>query len=839
MNEEMRQEAWWSVGKEIIFKQLNVDPTLGLAQAQIHEHREKFGSNALIEIKPKSVKALIIEGVKEPMMGLLLIITVLSFIFGKYVEAIAMLFVVAAYISVELLNKFRTEHTMMRLKSLASPTTKVLRDGKIIEIKTNEIVVGDIVILTGGTVAPADMRLISSVGLIVNEASLTGESLPIQKNADKAVSKNTPIGERLNSVFSGTTILDGQGTGIVVAVGTKSSLGKIAQQVQEVQKETTVLQESMTQLAKVLAVFALLASALIPFIGYLRGLDVHEMILTWLSLTFLMIPGQPPIIITMALALAAFSLAQKKVIVKRLRGVEVLGQVTAIVSDKTGTITESTMVLETFYTKNGQEKSLSDDLCEKVALAIPDYSNDPTDKAVAAALKCTKTSFKEIGFVGFSDTKPWRVLSYSHNGSTLHAITGGHEFLLEKSTLADQEKKKISQMAQLQASQGKRVTAYAYYKDHDAHEKLENLNFIALAIINDPIRPGVNGAIAKLDKAGVATYIVTGDYKATVQHIADEIGISGEIFTGDQFAALKDQQVVTKLQETHIFARMDPTQKLRLVKILQNKGEFVAVIGDGINDAPALKAAHIGIAMGKIGTDLAKEVSDLILTDDNYVHIPEALQIGRMALDNFRKGITYYLSAKFILLIIFIVPLLLGIPFPFAPIQIILVELLMDLASSTIFVTEVAEPDVMERPPQQIKNILGMSLVLKIIKNGITLACGILMIYLLAYKNYSISIAQTAALVSWLLGHLFLALNLKQEKRPLLYQGLLANKFGLFWLFLIIALIGMLTGIPRIYPYLKTDWLPFSLWIQILLVVFLSTFWIEVVKLAKFKKSKV
>ena len=836
MSEDIQDIAWWSIPKEQITNRLSVDPQQGLSSVQITEYRNKFGANTFTEIKQKSITTLIIEGIKEPMMVLLLAIAVLSLIFGKYGEAIAMIFVVAAYISVELLNKFRTDRTMVRLKKLESPTTKVLREGKVFQVATSDIVTGDIVMLSIGTVVPADMRLISSYGLIVNEAPLTGESLPIEKNAEAMVYPDAPIGSRINAVFSGTTVLNGQGTGIVVAVGTRSSLGKIAQQVQETQKEITVLQESMTQLAKVLAIFALLASALIPLIGYLRGQGLQEMVLTWLSLTFLMIPGQPPIIITMSLALAAFLLAKKKVIVKRLRGVEILGQVMAVLSDKTGTITESTMALETFYTINGEEKILPKDLQEKVALAIPDYSNDPTDTAVFSALKITKKNLNQIGFTGFSDKRPWRDLAYKRNTTIIHAITGSHEILLKKSILPSPVRKKLEEVALQQASLGKRITAYAYIETQQRNETLENLHFVALAILNDPVRPGVKAAIATLDKAQVTTYIVTGDHKATAQEIASEIGITGDVITGEQFIALSDQQIEPRLKNSHIFAQMDPSEKLRLVKILEGKGEVVAVIGDGVNDAPALKAAHVGIAMGQIGTDLAKEVSDLILTDDNYVHIPDSIAIGRMALDNFKKGLTYYLSAKSILLIIFIVPLILGIPFPFAPIQIILIELLMDLASSTIFVTEEAEPDIMQRPPQQVKNILGIPLLFEIIKNGFALAIGILAIYLLAYKNYSITIAQTAAFVAWLLGHIFLALNLKQEKKPLFIQGIFANRFGFFWLCAMFFLTFIITSIPIVYPYLKTSFLPISLWLEIIIVVSITTFWIEIVKLFKFRK---
>lgn len=831
--------AWWSIEQEKLTRLLNVLPKKGLSDSQVIDYRTKFGSNIFVESKQKTLLlTLLIEGIQEPMMLLLLNVAILSLIFGRIIESFAMVFVVLAYISVELINKHRSDRIMTQLKTLSTPTTKIIRNEKITEIKTMDIVVGDILILSEGTLIPADARLLSSNGLVVNEASLTGESLPITKKSEIILGQNTVLARRINCVFSGTTVLDGQGTAIVMAVGTKSELGKITRQVQETQTETTLLQEAMTKLAKILAIFALIVSALIPAIGLLRGLDVSSMILTWLSLTFLMIPGQPPIIITMALALAAFSLAKQHIITKRLRGIEIMGQVTSIISDKTGTITESTIVLESFYTADGVTKNLPGELQEKILLALPDYCNNPTDKAVLQALNFTTKNISQVDFTGFADKRPWRDLTYQKNTTFIHAITGSPDMIITQSSLPPDKKQLLEDDVRRQAGLGKRVSAYAFIEDNTQRlDNLKDLNFVAIAVMSDPVRSNVKEAVRTLKKAYVNTFIVTGDHKATAQAIATDIGISGNVITGDQFEKIDDKELSFQLGKSHIFAMMDPSQKLRLVKILQQKGEVVAAIGDGVNDAPALKAAHVGIAMGKIGTDLAKEVSDIILTDDNYVHIPEAIAIGRKALDNFTKGLTYYLSAKSILLTLFIIPLIIGIPFPFTPIQIILIELLMDLASSTIFVTEDAEPDVMEKKAQKIKNILGGMFMVKIFRNGCALAIGILAIYLLAYQNYTITIARTAALVAWLLGHILLALNLKQEKKPLLLQGIFTNRFGFMWLCTMIILSCAITCIPVFYPYLQTTWLPAYMWVEILIVVFITTFWIEILKFIKLKNK--
>lgn len=807
---------WWQRPLEDLIQSLKVDPNQGLSREEVEKNRLVYGSNALEEIKPSNVLELIFESVKEPMMLLLLAIALLSLLFGKAIEAGVMVFVVAAYVAVEFINKYRSDRTMSRLRALTQPETKVLRGGKLIEIPTADIVVGDIVILSEGMRVPGDLRLIESFGLIINEASLTGESLPVQKDAHAKIGRDTPLAERRNCAFSGTVVLSGEGKGAVLAVGKESELGTIAKAVQAERKERTYLQEAMTNLAKALGVLAILVSILVPLVGFLRGLQAQEMILTWLSLTFLMIPEQLPVIITMALALASFELSNKKLNVKRLRGVETLGQTTAIVADKTGTITENKMKVLTFIDSNGEKiDSLSEQQREKLDLCLPNYSNDPTDAAIREALGPIERKMQYMQIEGFKEKHPWRALTYQNN---LQAIAGEPEQMIETSTLSKERKEKL--LGFISNAKGYRVVAFAL-----------NREFLALAVLSDPVRLGVKEAVANLNKAGIATYMATGDHPTTADRIAKEIGLDSALLTGSAIDQMIDSTLLDQLKIVRVFARIAPSQKQRLVSLLKQKGQCVAVIGDGINDAPAIKAANLGIAMGEIGTDLAKEAADLILTDDNFVHLPDAVAIGRKALDNFRKGFTYYLTAKAILLSIFIIPVALGVPFPFAPIHIILTELLMDLASSTIFVTERAEPDLMSKPAQRITNFLSKKIGFKILKNGTLLAVGILSIYLwIYYSTANIALAQTSAFVTWLLGHILLALNLKQEKLPLLKQGIAANRFGLLWLAGMVLFSIAITAIPVLHPLLKTTALPWSIWAIISLVAVASTCWIEVMK---------
>jgi len=532
----------------------------------------------------------------------------------------------------------------------------------------------------------------------------------------------------------------------------------------------------------------------------------------------------------MALALASFQLAKIKLVVKRLRGAEVLGQVTAIVTDKTGTITENRMQVETFILPSGEEcipSKLSSEIKRDILLALPQFSNDPTDTAVAVATQDSFTAPKPVSFAGFSEAKPWRTVGYEIDGNSIRFMAGKVESLLENTSNPHQYDALLATFEKA-VGQGKRVVAYGRVKNIDG---IDDIELIALAVLSDPVRSGVAETLARLKIAQVKTFIVTGDHPATVGIIAQAIGIETRVLTGSEIELMSDDELTAVLENVRVFARITPSQKLRLVEMLKQRGEIVAVVGDGINDAPALRAADVGIAMGTIGTDLAKETADLILTDDNYTHLADAVGIARTALGNFRKGITYYLTAKGILLAIFLVPLALGIPFPFAPIHIILTELLMDLAASTIFVTEVASSKSMQQPVKKLKELLGKELVLNLFRNGLLLAVGISALYLfMYYQTGDLVLAQTTAFVAWLLGHILLALNLKQDNLSLFKQGLFSNRFGAFWLMGMIGFSLAITSIPALHPIFKTTSLPLGLWVAIVGVVVVATFWIELKK---------
>lgn len=850
---------WWATPARDLAHRFQTSLSDGLQDNQVELHREQYGSNELVDRSPASLWALAWESARSPMMVLLLSIAGISLVLGQFREAMVMVFVVAMYVGVHLLNKARADRTMARLREVQAPATRVVREGQVHELPARELVVGDILPLQAGTRVAADGRLVEAAGLLVDEAALTGESSPVHKDAGASLQPATPLAERVTAVYAGTSVLDGQGRALVVAVGEESELGKIAALATGEEQDSTPLQQEMDRLAHVLAYVAVAVSLFIPLLGLLRGFDLQQMILTWLSLTFLMVPGQPPIIISMALALASLELARKEVIVRRLQAAETLGAVTALLSDKTGTITESRMALEavllpdgTHIQVAGSQEARAHELAPffRLALqAIPDLvdGNDPTDLAVVNAASAMKgfdlpERGRLVDQVGFSRGGSYRALEVEHGSGYRIFVTGRPEYLVDRAqrqhaangavAWPDEARAGFRHRIEELAAQGKRVTAYGYKDGRLPDGGVQDLVLLGAAIISDPIRPEVGKAVDRLSDAGIRVIMVTGDIPQTAAYVAGEVGLDKDhLVTGDELEGRSGAEYDDVVLTAQIFARTTPEQKLRLVQALKRQGEIVAVTGDGVNDAPALSSAHVGIAMGQQGTDVAREAADLILTDDSFARLPDGVAIGRKAYDNFDKGISYYLSAKAILLSIFVVPLLVGVAFPLAPIQIIFTELLMDLASSTIFVSEEAEPDVLRRKPRPRAGFLSWAVARRIVRNSAGLVTAILAVYFGSLAlGYGLDSARTAAFATWLLGHIALAMVLKQRRTPLIRQGLLANRFAFGWLVGMILLVLAMTSVGPVRNLLHTTQLSSIQWLGVVLGSLLASSWLEVLK---------
>lgn len=923
---------WISKDLETTEKVLKTNLSRGLSSKEAEKRLEKYGPNMLVKERRIRFIDIFVEEVTEPLILLLIAVGVLYSIWGELRDAITIIIIISALVFVEVWNEYRAKRSINALKRLASPTVLVLRDGSLTEVRTTEIVPGDVIPLVAGQRVPADLRLVETYGVSVDESSLTGESVPVYKDARQVLADDTELAERSNMVYAGTIITGGEGKGVVVATSVDTEIGRIAGILEEVKEPKTPLQLSMKNLAKWLIWVALFFSALIPILTFLRGQTfsdifinfvllgafqgwvpfwfvaylyeplgyitistieasinsffglnpvqrIEQLILTGLSLAFVTVPEELPIIITMVLGIGAYALSRKNSIVKRLRAAETLGSVTVISTDKTGTITQNKMSLKSIYS-DGQlmeaaASKNSNQLLETGLLSMEALSTirskksayqNPLSIAIIEAAKKNKISTDKLQkkyqikekFVFDRDRKMESFVYQNKEDDELYVFSSGApESIIDRSSMKFEngnvtdfitaEKMKLREVVSEMASNGERLIAFAYRKVSSQEElKMEKIErdliFVGIMGFIDPPRPEVKDAILSCERAGIRVIMITGDHPQTAKAIASSVGIDIEpgVLTGSEISAMSDRDLEKAVETVSVFARATPEHKLRIVRLLRKQGEIVAVTGDGINDAPALKEAEIGIAMGIRGTDVAKETADMVLTDDNFATVETAVSEGRKMYDNLRKGVRYYLGVKIALVAIFILPILLGVPLPFAPIQIIVLELFMDLAASATFVAEPAEFDVMTRPPRDPKErFLTKSLQINIFLNAVSLFAAVSICYLFVYyQTLNITTAQTAAFAAWLIGHIFLAFNSRSERESLYSLGFFSNKIMVAWAILAVGALIIATLLPALQEVLSLTYIDLSVWIFVLIVTFACTFWLEVKKLVQFKMAE-
>ena len=871
--------AWHTKEAKEAAGALGVNPDFGLSASEAARRLAKNGPNKLVEEHEIRFLAILKEEVQEPMIILLLVIGVLYGILDPNIaDALTIIAVVTILVIVEVWNEYRAKRAIALLRHLAPATTTVLRNGKPEEIESVQIVPGDIVLLKPGQRVPADARLLDAVGLEIDESSLTGESFPSDKDAALLLPSEVRSIEQRNMVFAGTVVTKGHAEAIVTGTGVNTEMGRIAGIAKAAKEPKTPLQLAMKQLSKTLVWVAVFFSILIPVLEFLRGggTPPTTLILTGLALAFVVIPEEMPIIITMVLGIGSYSLSKKKALVKRLRAAETLGNVTVIATDKTGTITESKMRLESLYF-DGKIYS-KDDFREnerealKTALLASDGTrtkaygkalSNPMSQAIVESLEASGTYITSVGEewvlkdeLSFDSKRKLASFVYEHGKSTVVMSSGAPENVLANSShilfngaevdLSDFIRQHVTESVLSMAQAGQRLLAFGYrrlHTDEGAKEQIEqNLVFVGVAGFLDPPRPEVKEAISQCQKAGIKIVMITGDHPETAKAIAAQVGInSRKVLTGAEIAAITDEQLTRALADTFIFARTTPEDKLRLVRLLRENGEVVAVTGDGVNDAPALKEAHIGIAMGLRGTDVAKETADMVLADDNFATIVTAVKEGRKLFSNLKKGVRYYLACKIAVVSIFLLPIALGIPLPFNPIQLVILELLMDLAASATFVAEPAEDDVMDKPPVNPKErFMNRSMVTMIAVGAISLFAAVSATYLFTwYSNPALNaaqrllLAQSVAFATWMLGHIFLAFNFRSEKEPLASLGLRSNRVMIFWALIVVVTLLVGTIVPPVSEALRIRGLnPFD-WALVIAVAFVATFWLELKKRLK------
>jgi Ca2+-transporting ATPase len=774
---------------------MNTTDHPGLSPAEAERRLQQARPNRLFTPAPVRFWAIAWDEIREPMILLLLIVGFFYSLWGSLGDAITIFIVILCLVAAEVINEFRAKRAIAALERLSAPKARVRRGGEVTTIDTEKVVVGDVLILVPGVRLPADAKLLSVVDFSVDEGALTGESLPVEKSVDDAV-------------FAGTVVAGGEGEAEVTATGRATRLGQMAAQLGTVKPPKTRLQLAMNSLAGKLAWVALFFSIVIPLIGVARGGPIRQMILTGLSLAFAIIPEELPIIITMVLALGACQLSQRKFLVKRLSAAETLGDATVIVTDKTGTLTENRMQVAAVWAPQ-QERAALETALGTVSPEMPDaLEQAEVERAKADGVSMPKGEILRLRYAG--NGRRSKAALWRNPDRTLQLdLTGAPEDVFSCCRDVPPEARAFLER---EAAQGRRVIAAATRPVEDVEmnapfsELERGLYFQGIVSLADPPRPEIKKTLAQVTRAGIRTIMVTGDHPATAAAIARDVGLPADrVLMGDQLNGMDEKTLAQTVRQISVCARTTPQHKYRIVLALEKSGEVVVVTGDGVNDALALEAADVGVAMGIRGTDVAKEAAQAVLADDNYATLARGVFEGRHFSDNFHKGVNYYLAVKVGLITIFLFPVLAGLPLPFSPIQIILLEMFMDLAASAGFVAEPAESDITLRPPPRTTApFLDRTAVMTILSKGAALFLAVMAAYTWAtWRGLSIGAVQSCAFTSWMIGHVALAFISRRDREPLLRRGFLSNHVMNIWALAAIAFLVLALYAPPIREALR------------------------------------
>lgn len=861
----------WHLPYETVIESLGTNGDVGLSIGEAQRRMIESGPNRLASPPKKPWWKEIAEEMLEPMILLLFAVGIVYALLGELRDAIAIFVIVIAVLAIEIGNETKAKGAIKALSKLSIFLAPVIRDGNYIDIPTTELVPGDIVMLRPGERIPADMRLIESTGLRIDESILTGESVSATKEANTVLPVETELAVRKNITFSGTLVTGGKGKGVVVGTGMNTEIGKMVSLIKGTREPRTPLQLHMRELTRWMVWIALGFSALVALLGWIGGAGWRETILTGLTLAFATIPEELPILITMVLGLGAFRLAKQQAIVRRLRTAETLGNITVVATDKTGTLTENQMYAEKWFI-GGQwidssdwKKSASANRAIHIGVIANDgfiigkekdkivFGGDPTDIAFYRAAELFGYSLSEIKknepqieYPLEDANKRITVTTRKDQGEWFTASKGAPEEILklcdrtdwnnEILSMDEDIRRELGQQVLKLAAEGYRIIGLAYKTEAlpdppgNREEAESNLIFVGLAALLDPVRKEVPDSVDLLRQAGIRVMMITGDHAATAGTIGKRIGFkTDQVLLGSEIDAMTEPELAERLHQASIYARTTPEQKLRIVRVLQSEGEIVAVTGDGVNDGPALKEASVGVAMGRSGTDVAKETADMVLADDNFATLTVAIKEGRKLFANLYKAIRYYLAAKVALISSTLLAVLIGLPVPFAPIHIILLELFMDLGAATSFTAERPEADLMKQAPRRAgQPFVDRKLVFGIFSGGFTLAITVLMAYVWAIKSGNNGMhAQTVAFSTWMVGHLILALMMRSDREPLIHLGLFSNRVMLFWIASAIGFLLLTVNIPYLQELLHLTNLHSDDWLVILSSAIFVPMWIE------------
>ena len=839
---------WETLRKEEIFKKLQTDRRGGITEEKAKERQIKYGKNKLEDKKKETLLVKFIKQFNDFMIIILIIASIvsaaISTIQGEndYIDAIIIIAIVILNAIMGVVQEAKAEKSIEALKEMTPPKAKVVRNGITKEINAEELVPGDLIILEAGNYVPADCRLIESYNLKIEESSLTGETEAILKDSEMICKKNIPLGDKLNMAFMASIVVNGHAQAIVTDTGMNTNVGKIANMIIQDEAPQTPIQKKLSQVGKILGIVCLAICLIIFLIGLIKKIEPMEMFMTSVGLAVAAIPEGLPAIVTIMLSIGVTKMAKKNSIIRKLPAVETLGSSSVICSDKTGTLTQNKMKVVQINSNNSNLATELSSMCTDCDITYKDnkvqVNGEPTEIALVNNGLINGKNKKElyiqmprVNEIPFDSNRKMMTTIHKIDNKYRVITKGAPDVLLEKCVrqIGDTQnstkilEKQLIQKENLKmAEKALRVIAVAYKDIEDLPQNIDtnnienNLTFVGLIGMIDPPRDGVKEAVKTCKRAGIKTVMITGDHIATATAIAKELNIlerNDKAITGQELNQISQTQLEKNISKYSVFARVTPEHKVRIVKAWQKTGAVVAMTGDGVNDSPALKNADIGIAMGKNGTDVAKNASDMILTDDNFVTIVEAVKQGRNIYDNIKKAIHFLIATNIGEIVTIFMGLLLGMKSPLLAIQLLWVNLVTDSLPAIAIGLEPPEKDIMHRKPvNSRKSIFSDGLWNKIIVEGIMIGMLTLVAFSIGNKYYSVEVGRTMAFVSIGILELVHSFNIKSEQ-SLFKVGILENKFliGSFILGVfvqtIVVIVPELANIFKLVPLNQVQWI--------------------------------
>lgn len=869
--------TWYKYDKNEVLELLNSDMKEGLKESEVRLRSEKYGANELKEEARKGILSRILDQFSDILVIILIVAAIVSIFLGEQRDAMVIMAIVVINAALGIYQEGQAEKALDSLKEMTSPHSQVYRQGRLVTIPTKDLVPGDIVVLETGDIIPADLRLIESYNLKIEEAALTGESIAVDKEADIKYEKDIPIGDRENMAYMSTNVSYGRGLGIVVETGDKTEIGKISQTIQSIEEELTPLQKNLNELGKYLGITTVAICIIVFVMGWIQGKDTLEMLMVAISLAVAAIPEGLPAIVTIVLALAMNKMVKRQAIVKKLLAVETLGSTTVICSDKTGTLTQNEMTIVKVFTGNnlidvtgtgynpvgsfqmdnkdidiGRMEDL--DILLSIGLLNNDASleidnnsykvrGDATEGALLTLAKKGKKNkndldenYPRIGEIPF-DSKRKMMTTFHKDffqGYISSLTKGAPDIVLNRCNkilidgkemvLDNRMKKRIVNINNYLARNALRVLAIAYRNNDKLPDKKflkeseEDMTFVGLVGMIDPARPETKDSIEKCKEAGILPVMITGDYRETAFAIAKELKIAKDLnqtITGEEIDKLSQEELRDKVKEKTVYARVSPDHKVKIVSALKENGEVVAMTGDGVNDAMALKKSDIGVAMGITGTDVAKNTAEIVLTDDNFASIVSAIEEGRIIYSNIKKFIFFLLSCNIGEILLVFASIFMNLPVPLLPIQLLWLNLVTDSFPALALGIEEGDPSIMkDRPRDPKKSIIDKAMGIAIVIESISIAFVSLFSYIWALNTFpgNLQLSRTIVFATLITAELVRAYSSRSERYILLEIGIFSNRSMVyatllsFILLLAVLYIPFMQVIFHTVPLDLTEW---------------------------------